>query len=128
MEEETFNTDVERQKFLHCLMTPATFCFKGCSLRVSVITALITDFLFALLKLINFISYVGLFREEDWPMWANLYFILWHGSNFACFGFVTVGCIGIIEESARKLNPYSMFKQVEMFLLLVLSFWYYTGA
>jgi hypothetical protein len=35
------------------------------------------------------------------------------------------GAIGIVEESARKLNIYSVFKQVEFFLILALRVWLY---
>jgi hypothetical protein len=44
--------------------------------------ALITDFIFALLKLIEFMQDVGWFLDTGMSLEYRIFVILWHGCNF----------------------------------------------
>jgi hypothetical protein len=73
-------------------------------------------------------DYLGDDTLWDDPAWNITRVSIFHALNIGNFVFVIFGALGLANLSGTKLSYYSNFKQIEVFVRIILIIWLYVGV
>jgi hypothetical protein len=109
--EEELKTDLESQKFLSCLMTPAkTCCCGSCNLKSACIVIIITDFIEGIWDTIAFLNIQAAYRDPSIGYPTNLFLIFvanWLLDVTLIIGAIC-GSLGISNLNPKHMKNYSI--------------------